>query len=96
MLYCQEADCIIACLYGQEAYGREGGHRYTDYGALQRGLTDVSVKAQELTKGQKVFRVALPDHLGCGPTGQGEWGIVRKMIEVVFGGSDIQCEIWMK
>lgn len=94
VLYCQEVDCIIANLYGQDDFGRDG-RQYTNYDALKRCLENVRDKVRELSQGMEEFRVALPHGLGCGLAG-GDWTIVRGMIEAVFGDPKCLCEIWKK
>lgn len=72
----------IANLFAQEKFGYDG-KCYTDYDALYKCLQSV-VNHKE----HKI--IAIPYLMGC-HRGGGDWNVVYKMIEEVFGNSD--CEV---
>ena len=77
-LICEADDGkLIANVFGQVNYGTD--KIYTDYEALRKGLEEVKVFAD-----QHFLSVALPYNIGCGRAG-GDWNIVSKIIEEVFG-----------
>jgi len=77
-LICEADDGkLIANVFGQVNYGTD--KIYTDYEALRKGLEEVKVFAD-----QHFLSVALPYNIGCGRAG-GDWEIVSKIIEEVFG-----------
>ena len=69
-------DLYIIGIYGQYGYGRD--KRYTDYDALERGLTAVNTFAKSLN-----LPVYLPYGIGCGLAG-GDWTIVKTIIDKVL------------
>lgn len=69
-------DLYIVGIYGQLRYGRD--KRYTDYEALEKGLTAVGVLSSSL--GLPVY---LPYGIGCGLAG-GDWTIVKTIIDKVL------------
>ena len=69
-------DLYIVGIYGQLGYGRD--KRYTDYEALEKGLTAVGVLSSSL--GLPVY---LPYGIGCGLAG-GDWTIVKTIIDKVL------------
>ena len=69
-------DLYIVGIYGQHGYGRD--KRYTDYGALEKGLTTVDALSRSL--GLPVY---LPYGIGCGLAG-GDWEIVKTIIDKVL------------
>ena len=69
-------DLYIVGIYGQQEYGRD--KRYTDYGALEKGLTAVGALSSSL--GLPVY---LPYRIGCGLAG-GDWTIVKTIIDKVL------------
>jgi O-acetyl-ADP-ribose deacetylase (regulator of RNase III) len=73
---------VIANLFAQENFGYDG-KCYTDYDALRKCL-------QQVADSNKQKVIAIPYLMGC-HRGGGDWNIVYKMIEEVFGGSD--CEV---
>lgn len=92
VMLCDEGDCIIANLFAQYRYGRD--RRYTDYDALRKCLHETVGAAERWSVVEdKRCRIALPYGLGCGLAG-GDWGIVRNIIEEIFGGGEYRCEIW--
>ena len=74
---------IIMNLFAQENYGYDG-KCYTDYDALRECLDMIKYVCSENTV------IAFPYLMGC-HRGGGDWNIVYKIIEEVFGDSD--CEI---
>jgi O-acetyl-ADP-ribose deacetylase (regulator of RNase III) len=68
---------IIACLFGQDDYGRSN-KVYTNYQALEQALTKVCLYAKENN-----YSIAIPYELGCG-LANGDWNIVYDMIKRVF------------
>ena len=74
---------IIMNLFAQEDFGYDG-KCYTDYEALRKCLDMVKYACSEDTI------IAIPYLLGCYRAG-GDWNIVYKMIEEIFGDSD--CEV---
>ena len=72
-------------LFGQEKFGYDG-KCYTDYNALYKCFT----KVKECLPTDRKYTVAIPYLMGC-HRGGGDWNIVYKMIEEVFGDSD--CEV---
>lgn len=77
----------IANCFGQVAYGRTSPQ--TDYAALKKALTEVRTFAEE----HGGLSVAIPFRIGCGLAG-GQWHIVKKLIDEVFGNSSITVTIW--
>ena len=75
----------IANLFGQNHYGYDG-KVYTDYKALGDAIFETAVWA---TLNEKKT-IAFPYLMGC-HRGGGDWNIVYKIIEEVFGDSD--CEV---
>lgn len=78
---CQIVNCgdkIVANLIGQLNYGRMNV-RYTDYDALRNALVKLKRFAED-----HALTVALPYNVGCG-LANGEWSVVEKIIEDVFG-----------
>ena len=75
----------IANLFAQDNYGRTGV--YTDYKALEKCF----VKVHDIAKEHKLT-VYLPYGIGCGLAG-GDWEKVEKLINKIFGGTDVQCTI---
>jgi hypothetical protein len=73
---------IIMNLFAQENFGYDG-KCYTDYNALRKCLEMVNT----ISEGNII---AIPYLMGC-HRGGGDWNIVYKMIEEVFGDSD--CEV---
>ena len=77
-----EDNHIIANIFGQDTYGR-GNIVYTDYNALETGLTQVRDFATE-----KGLTVAMPYKMGCG-SANGDWDTVYKIIEKVFSNMNV-------
>ena len=73
---------IIANLFAQEKFGYDG-KCYTSYDALKKCLENVR-------SGFSGQTIAIPYLMGC-YRGGGDWDIVYKMIEDIFGDSD--CDI---
>jgi O-acetyl-ADP-ribose deacetylase (regulator of RNase III) len=73
---------VIENLFGQDTYGRES-KIYTDYSALETALRIVKLRSAGKT-------IAIPYLIGCA-RGGGDWNIVYKMIEDIFGDSD--CDV---
>ena len=69
---------MIANLFGQEKFGYDG-KCYTNYDGLRNAL-------KQLNKGHPDKTIAIPYLMGC-HRGGGDWNIVYKMIEEVFGNS---------
>ncbi len=74
-------DKYVANLFGQYKYGKDKQH--TDYEALKESLSSLKVSCKDHNKS-----IALPWNLGCGLAG-GDWNVVYKMIEEVFGDYDV-------
>lgn len=72
----------IANLFGQNNYGYDG-NLYTSYDKLHECLEYVKVFGLNRT-------IAIPYLMGC-YRGGGDWNVVYKMIEDLFGDSD--CDI---
>lgn len=77
-----EDNHIIANIFGQDTYGRDN-IVYTDYNALETGLTQVRDFATE-----KGLTVAMPYKMGCG-SANGDWDTVYKIIEKVFSNMNV-------
>ena len=77
-----EDNHIIANIFGQDTYGRDD-IVYTDYNALETGLTKVRDFATE-----KGLTVAMPYKIGWG-SANGDWDTVYKIIEKVFSNMDV-------
>ena len=78
---------IFANIFAQLRYGRsEDGH--FSYTALRNGLTEVCTHAMAHNRS-----VAIPHGISCG-CGGGDWEIVSNIIEEVFGGGNVRCEVW--
>lgn len=75
-------DAKIFNLYAQLNYGYDG-ECYTNYDALKDALEYISTYYHNKT-------IAIPYLMGC-HRGGGDWNIVYKMIEEIFGDSD--CEV---
>ena len=80
-VYINETQKIIN-IFGQKNYGYDG-KCYTDYNALGYAFENIS-------RWYKGKTIAIPYKIGCA-RGGGDWNIVYKMIEEVFGDSD--CEV---
>lgn len=80
----QESNFIIANIFGQDGYGRD--KCYTDYDALRKAFTSVSLEFPYRT-------VRIPYKIGCGLAG-GDWDVVWSIITdtLVKNGSEVQ--IW--
>lgn len=78
---------IFANLFGQLSYGRENTV-YTDYLALENAISILYhfCSFNELS-------VALPVNIGCG-LANGDWNIVKKIIEKYFLHTEVFCELW--
>lgn len=72
----------IANLFAQDQFGYDG-KCYTNYDSLRRCLEKVKDEFHNTI-------IAIPYLMGC-HRGGGDWNIVYKMIEEVFGDSD--CEV---
>lgn len=72
----------IANLFAQENFGYDG-KCYTDYKALHQCL-------EEIADNNKDKIIAIPYLMAC-HRGGGDWNIVYKMIEEIFGNSD--CDV---
>ena len=85
----------VANLYAQNSYGYHGV--YTDYDALRSALEDVRENAMGFAPNHFLqmlvgLPVYIPYGLGCGLAG-GEWSRVAKIIDDVFGESDVECYV---
>ena len=80
-VYINEIQMIIN-IFGQKDFGYDG-KCYTDYDKLKSALE--TIKTYHNNKS-----IAIPYLMGC-HRGGGDWNIVYKMIEEVFGDSD--CEV---
>lgn len=79
---------LIANLYGQDDYGKEG--LYTDYEALEKAMEEIRGFLE--VRGSRET-VAFPYGIGCGFAG-GDWEVVSAMIERVFGKYAGEVQIW--
>ena len=70
---------VIENLFGQEKYGYDS-NCYTNYEKLKDALHTVKLRHSNKT-------IAIPYKIGCA-RGGGDWNIVCKMIEDIFGESD--------
>lgn len=77
----------IANCFGQLAYGRVS--QQTNYAALKKSLTEV----RDFSEEHGGLSVAIPFRIGCGLAG-GQWHIVKKLIDEVFGNSSFDATIW--
>ena len=71
---------IIACCFGQNAYGTKG--RQTDYDALMHAVAKVRNYARN-----NDMTVGVPGLMGCGLAG-GDWKVVRDMLYKLFDAKD--------
>lgn len=71
----------VANIFGQQGYGRD--KQYTDYEALENGLSKLKVVAME-----NELSIALPHGIGCGLAG-GDWEVVYETIERVFNDYEV-------
>lgn len=78
----------VANLFGQDGYGTEPGHQYTDVDALEKALIWVRDAAKDLGAS-----IALPYNIGCS-LGGGNWDEVSAVIERVFSSSDVPVTIY--
>ena len=76
---------FIANCFGQLYIG---SGLQTNYDALRKALSRVKEVASE-----KGYSVSIPYNIGCGLAG-GDWNIVSKMIEEIFGQSSINCVLY--
>ncbi len=77
---------IICGIFGENVPTRDKID--TDYDALYRGFKKLEAYAKENN-----YSVAIPGLLGCGLAG-GDWNFVRdKIIEPIFGESEVPLEI---
>lgn len=86
--YCSvlsDAGYIIANVFGQEGYGRDG-RCYTDYNALRKAFSDI---AEAFPK--DIIRI--PYMMGCG-LGGGDWGTVQAIIQETLCDKGVDVEIW--
>lgn len=74
-------------IFGQFAYGYDG-KRYTNYNALRTALATVCDFMNAYF--DPATTIAFPYKFGC-YRGGGDWNVVYKMIEDVFGDSD--CDV---
>jgi O-acetyl-ADP-ribose deacetylase (regulator of RNase III) len=72
----------IVNLFSQLFYGYDG-KRYTSYDALYDGFSYIAEHAKRTNKS-----VAMPYLIGCG-LGGGDWGIVYRIIEQIFGDYEV-------
>lgn len=77
---------MIANLFGQEFYGRNG--RYTSYIALRKCFNSIYERAKHHNES-----IAIPFNIGCS-LGGGNWDIVYSMIEEVFQDYDVTLYRW--
>lgn len=81
---------IIANMFGQRYFGKQ--HLSPDYKAMRNGLKTISERADgRKNSNGKNYSIAIPYGLGCG-LGKGNWDIVYKMIEKIFG--EVTCTIY--
>lgn len=83
----------IVNLYSQVGIG--GQDRNTSYDAMVRGLTTLRDLLEDAAKKGRVYKLGIPYKLGCG-LANGDYRIVRAIIESVFGDSKIQVEIYRR
>ena len=76
----------IVNIFAQENFGYDG-KCYTDYNALKTSLT---LLENEMYNKPIFHTIAIPYLMGC-YRGGGDWNVVCKIIEEVFGDSD--CEV---
>ena len=82
----------IANIFGQDDYARRGyvPRRYTDYDALDRAFSFLVNYMESM----KIYRVAMPDHIGCG-RGGGDWVTVKMLLIRHFKKHPkITLELW--
>jgi O-acetyl-ADP-ribose deacetylase (regulator of RNase III) len=72
----------IINIFAQENFGYDG-KCYTDYKVLRTVFEEIRAATHD-------FTIAIPYLMGC-HRGGGDWNVVYKMIEEVFGNSD--CEV---
>lgn len=77
---------VFVNLFGQLGYG--GCTQNTDYDALRKGLVNVRDIAKQYN-----ISVAIPYNVGCA-LGGGDWNVVYKMIEEIFGDYDVTLYRW--
>lgn len=75
----------IVNLFGQRD---TGAGLQTDYVAIRKAFADIKEKAESINA-----TIALPYKIGCG-LGGGDWNEVYKIINEVFGDSQVDVEIW--
>jgi O-acetyl-ADP-ribose deacetylase (regulator of RNase III) len=73
---------FIACLFGQNGYGRSS-KVYTNYQALESAL----LKVKSFAKKQK-YSIAIPYGIGCG-LANGDWNIVYDIINRIFDNYNV-------
>ena len=76
-------------IFGQYDYGREK-KQYTNYDALKSGFVNI---LQGFRTSNKNIEICIPYGIGCG-LGGGDWGIVKGIIDDIFGSSKINVKIW--
>lgn len=86
----------IVNLYSQNGIG--GKDRHTSYDCMVDGLKNLRDKlengsAQRVVKGESPFVLGIPFQMGCG-FANGDWTIVRAIIESIFGKSTLQVYIY--
>lgn len=82
---------FIANLYSQIGMGP--GVRQTSYDYMVNGLTKLRDSLESKSSPTKTYTLGIPFQLGCG-LANGSWGIVRAIIEDVFGESPIEVYIY--
>lgn len=78
----------VVNLYSQNGIG--GKDRLTSYDAMVQGLTTIKDKLERSAKQQTI---GIPFLMGCG-LANGDWRIVRAIIESVFGQSKVDVLIY--
>lgn len=83
----------VANLYSQSGIG--GKDRQTTYDAMVTGLHQLHERLMAAKGRGKVFTLGIPWHMGCG-LANGDWTIVRAIIEAEFGKSPINVIIYQR
>lgn len=77
----EEESGIITCsMFAQEYYGYQG--KYTDYTAFRRCCREL-VHYLKAKNSEKIWRIGMPYHIGCGLSG-GSWDTIYQILVSCF------------
>lgn len=86
-----ELNRYIASICSQQYYGNASNTVYTDYKALEKGLSDL----KQFCLDRGIYIIGLPCYIGCG-YGNGDWNIVVDIIYNTFKDCPLNVIICVK